>query len=225
MRRFVALGRPREFDRDAALDAAMRLFWRKGFASTSMHDLCDAMGIGSPSLYAAFGCKETLYREAVARYLRTFGPPLWNKLTEASTARAGMETFLLAAAESFPESEATPAGCMATLGAVCDEWPAAIAEDVRNARLAGLRIFRSHLETAVAEGELRASTDIDGLSRFFLGIFQGMAMQARDGATPAELKGVAEAAMTAWPANPEPIGSCAKTARVEKRTDRKSRAH
>jgi AcrR family transcriptional regulator len=225
MRRFVALGRPREFDRDAALDAAMRLFWRKGFASTSMNDLCDAMGIGSPSLYAAFGCKETLYREAVARYLRTFGPPLWNKLIEAPTVRAGMESFLLAAAENFPESEANPAGCMATLGAVCDEWPAAIAEDVRNARLEGLRIFRSQLETAVAKGELSASTDIDGLSRFFLGIFQGMAMQARDGATPAELKGVAEAAMMVWPTNPEPLGHCAETARAEKRTDRKSKAH
>jgi AcrR family transcriptional regulator len=225
MRRFVALGRPREFDRDAALDAAMRLFWRKGFASTSMNDLCDAMGIGSPSLYAAFGCKETLYREAVARYLCTFGPPLWNRLTEAPTARAGMESFLLAAAESFPGSEANPAGCMATLGAVCDEWPAAIAEDVRNARLEGLRIFRSQLEIAVTKGELPASTDIDGLSRFFLGIFQGMAMQARDGATPAELRGVAEAAMTAWPTNPEPLRHCAETARVEKRTDRKSRAH
>ena len=221
----MALGRPREFDRDAALDAAMRLFWRKGFASTSMNDLCDAMGIGSPSLYAAFGCKETLYREAVARSLHTIGPPLWNKLTEASTARAGMESFLLAAAESFPESEANPAGCMATLGAVCDEWPAAIAEDVRNARLDGLRIFRSLLEAAVAKRELPASTGVDGLSRFFLGIFQGMAMQARDGATPTELKGVAKAAMMAWPTNPESLRHCAETARAEKRTERKSRTH
>jgi AcrR family transcriptional regulator len=222
----VALGRPREFDRNAALDAAMRLFWRKGFASTSISDLCDAMGIGSPSLYAAFGCKETLYREAMARYLSTLGSPLWNKLTEGSTARAGMQSFLLAAAESFPGSKTHPAGCMATLGAVCDEWPAAIEEDVRNARLEGLCIFRSRLEIAVTKGELPASTDIDRLSRFFLGIFQGMAIQARDGATPAELRGVAEAAMTAWPTNPEPIRrSAKKIARAKKRTNRKSRIH
>jgi hypothetical protein len=136
-----------------------------------------------------------------------------------------MESFLLAAAESFPESEANPAGCMATLGAVCDEWPAAIAEDVRNARLDGLRIFRSLLEAAVAKRELPASTDVDGLSRFFLGIFQGMAMQARDGATPTELKGVAKAAMMAWPTNPESLRHCAETARAEKRTERKSRTH
>ena len=61
----AAMGRPREFDRDAALEAAMFLFWRKGFAATSMNDLCDAMGISSPSLYAAFGSKEALYLEAV----------------------------------------------------------------------------------------------------------------------------------------------------------------
>ncbi|MEJ0051010.1 MAG: TetR/AcrR family transcriptional regulator [Methylovirgula sp.] len=195
----MVIGRPREFDREAALDAAMHLFWRKGFATTSMKDLCAAMGIGSPSLYAAFGCKETLYREAVARYLCTCGSPLWNKLTEAPTARAGVRSFLLAAAESFPESKTTPAGCMAMLGAVSDEWPASIAEDVRKARLESLRMFRSRLEDAVAEGELPASADIDRLSRFFLGIFQGMAIQARDGATRAELKGIAEAAMMAWP--------------------------
>ncbi len=197
----MIVGRPREFDREAALDAAMCLFWRKGFATTSIKDLCDAMGIASPSLYAAFGCKEALYREAVARYIRTRGPRLWNKLTEAPSARAGARNFLLAAAESFPGSEATPAGCMTMLGAGCDEWPAAIANDVKDARLEGLRMFRSRLEVAVAEGELPASTDIDRLSRFFLGVFQGMAVQARDGATPEDLKGVAEAAMAAWPAD------------------------
>lgn len=194
-------GRPREFDRDAALDAAMRLFWRKGFASTSVNDLCDAMGICSPSLYAAFGCKETLYREAVAKYRCTLGPPLWSKLTEAPTACAGVRSFLLAAAESFPASKSNPAGCMAMLGALGDEWPAPIAEDIKNGRLESLRMFRSRLETAVAQGELSTSTDIDRLSRFFVSVFQGMAIQARDGATPAELKGIAEAAMTAWPAD------------------------
>jgi AcrR family transcriptional regulator len=70
----AVIGRPRGFDRDAALEAAMFLFWRKGFAATSMSDLCDAMGISSPSLYAAFGSKEALYLEAVEHYVRTQGP-------------------------------------------------------------------------------------------------------------------------------------------------------
>ena len=185
----AVIGRPREFDRDAALQAAMLLFWRKGFAATSMNDLCDAMGIRSPSLYAAFGSKEALYLEAVEHYVRTIGPTVWDKLAAGATARASVEKLLLAATESLPESGAIPGGCMAVLAAVGDEWPAAIADVVKKVRLDMLSMLRSRLETAVAEGELSASTDIDRLSRFYLSIFQGMAIQARDGAVAAELKG------------------------------------
>jgi AcrR family transcriptional regulator len=192
-------GRPRGFDRDAALEAAMRLFWRKGYTSTSINDLCDAMGIRSPSLYAAFGSKEALYLEAAEHYVRTIGPPVWGKLAEGATARAGVEKLLLAGTESLPESQGTPAGCMAMLAAVGDEWPAAIARVVKKVRLEMLGMLRSRLETAVAKGELPASTDIDGLSRFYLSAFQGMAIQARAGATQAELRAVAAAAMAAWP--------------------------
>ena len=67
----TVIGRPREFDRDVALQEAMLVFWRKGFLATSMNDLCDAMGIRSPSLYAAFGSKEALYIEAVGHYAKT----------------------------------------------------------------------------------------------------------------------------------------------------------
>jgi AcrR family transcriptional regulator len=193
------IGRPRGFDRDAALEAAMVLFWRKGFAAASMNDLCDAMSIRSPSLYAAFGSKEALYLEAVERYVRTIGPPIWDRLADGATARAGLEKLLLAATESLPESAMTPAGCMAALGAVCDEWPAPIIEAVRNVRLEMLGMLRSRLEAGVANGELPASTDIDSLSRFYLGVYQGMAVQARDGASAGDLSGSVAAAMAAWP--------------------------
>jgi AcrR family transcriptional regulator len=191
-------GRPREFDRDAALEAAMLLFWRKGFAATSMNDLCDAMGVRSPSLYAAFGSKEELYLEAMEHYVQTQGA-VWNKLAEGETGRAGVENLLIAGSEILPKSRPTPAGCMAMLAAVGDEWPASVVRVVRKVRLAVLDLLRARLETAMAEGELPASADIDGLSRFYLGVFQGMAIQARDGATKAELRGVVEAAMAAWP--------------------------
>ncbi len=195
----AVIGRPRGFDRDTALEAAMFLFWRKGFATTSMNDLCDAMGVGSPSLYAAFGSKEALYLEAVEHYARTQGPPVWDKLAEGATARAGIENLLIAAAYSLPKSRATPAGCMAVLAAVGDEWPTAIARVVKKVRLEMLGMLRSRLENAVAKRELPTSTDIDGLSRFYLSVFQGMAIQARDGATQAELRAVAAAAMAPWP--------------------------
>jgi AcrR family transcriptional regulator len=191
-------GRPRGFDRDAALEAAMLLFWRKGFAAASMNDLCDTMGIRSPSLYAAFGSKEALYLEAIEHYVQTIGPPVWGNLDGVS-ARASIESLLLAGTETLPESRVAPAGCMAMLSAVGDEWPATIVDVVRKVRLEVLERLRSRLETAVADGELPASTDTDGLSRFYLGVFQGMAVQAQDGATSAELKGVAAAAMAAWP--------------------------
>lgn len=195
----AVIGRPREFDRDAALQAAMLLFWRKGFAATSMNDLCDAMGVRSPSLYAAFGSKERLYLEAIEHYAATQGSAVWDHLAHAATARAGIESLLNAAAESLPKSRMTPAGCMIMLGAVGDEWPAAIARAARKLRLESLDMLRRRLEAAVAQGELPASAGIDNLSRFYMTVFEGMAIQAKDGATQTELKAIAAAAMAACP--------------------------
>ena len=177
----------------------MLLFWRKGFAATSMNDLCDAMGVRSPSLYAAFGSKETLYLEAAERYIATQGDLVWERLAQGTTARAGVENLLIAGTENLPKSRTAPAGCMAVLAAVGDEWPASIARVARKVRQEMLGRLRARLETAVARSELPASTDIDGLSRFYLSVFEGMAIQARDGATQAELQGVATAAIAAWP--------------------------
>ena len=197
----ATIGRPREFDRGAALKAAMVLFWRKGFAATSMNDLCEAMGVRSPSLYAAFGSKEALYLEAIQHYVEMFGPPVWDGLAEGATARAGVEKLLLAATESLPESHGTPGGCMAALAAVSDEWPAGIAEVVVKIRMIMLGRLRSRLEAGAANGELPTTTDIDALSRFYFSVYQGMAVQARDGADAAELKGLVAAAMAAWPSS------------------------
>src|SRR6202000_85711 len=108
----AAIGRPREFDRDAALEAAMFLFWRKGFTATSMNDLCEAMGVRSPSLYAAFGSKEALYLTAVGHDVQTQGPPLWGKLAEGAPARASIENLLIAGTECLPNSRTPPAWCV-----------------------------------------------------------------------------------------------------------------
>jgi AcrR family transcriptional regulator len=193
------LGRPRAFDREVALEAAMLVFWRKGFLATSMNDLCDAMGIRSPSLYAAFGDKEALYLEAVEHYANTIGPSVWGSLWIGPTARAGVENLLTAAIAALPECGAGPAGCMVALAAVGEECPGEIPGSLREARLRCLEMLRSRLNDALAAGELSSSEEVDRLSRFYLGVYQAIAIQARDGATSAELAGVVQTAMAAWP--------------------------
>jgi AcrR family transcriptional regulator len=195
----AVLGRPRAFDREAALEAAMLVFWRKGFLATSMNDLCDAMGIRSPSLYAAFGGKEALYLEAVEHYAKTIGPSVWGPLSAGPTARAGVENLLMAAIAALPECGATPAGCMVALSAVGEECPGEIPGSLRKFRVQCLELLRSRLNEALAAGELSSSQDVDRLSRFYFGIYQAIAIQARDGATAAELEGLVRTAMAAWP--------------------------
>ncbi len=195
----VMTGRPREFDREVALDAAMHLFWRKGFQSASMTELCDAMRIRSPSLYAAYGSKEALYLEAINRYAATVGVALWSRVDSAGSARAGVENMLMAAADMLPESADGPAGCMAMLAALSDDWPQAISDAARQMRDGSLERLRSRLAAGVADGELPIDTDVDGTARLFLGVYQGMAAQAKDGASSQQLRKVAELGMAAWP--------------------------
>ena len=83
-------GRPRRFDRQAALERAMEVFWERGYQAASMTDLTEAMGINSPSLYAAFGSKEELYREAIGHFAATESDAILAPLLEAATARAGL---------------------------------------------------------------------------------------------------------------------------------------
>lgn len=190
-------GRPRSFDRDAALAAATRLFWRKGFTATSISDLCKAMGIGSPSLYAAFKSKEALYAEAIQHYEATYGPPIAAPFEAAGTARAAIEGFLMASAATLPASD-RPGGCMVTLSAVGGEGCAGLGTAVAEVRAVGLKRIEARLARAVEEGELPATVDKRAIARFYLGVQQGMSVQARDGATREDLEAVARAAMAAW---------------------------
>src|SRR5262249_24312470 len=110
-------GRPREFNRDEALRRAMHLFWAHGYEATSLAELQRVMGdIGAPSFYAAFGSKQSLFREAVALYNSTQGAPMVNALAKGSTARAAIEGLLRAAVRSFCQT-GTPRGCFVVLGA------------------------------------------------------------------------------------------------------------
>lgn len=169
--------------------------------ATSIADLTEAMGIGSPSLYAAFGSKEELYAEALHYYRDKYEPLVRTKLNSTGAARKAIEIYLLDLADALTGSlEDVPLGCMVTLSSVGSEGHSELGELVRSARADTLDRLKTRLSRAVAEGELPASVDVHTLARFVQTVQSGMSILARDGASRAELKAVAKTAMLGWDA-------------------------
>jgi AcrR family transcriptional regulator len=199
-------GRPRSFDRAAALRRAMEVFWAKGYDGASLSDLTAAMGINSPSLYAAFGSKEALFREAVALYSVTEGTEIWTALPHAPTAREAIERFLRATAEAFTKG-GKPRGCLIVLGALHPtDANANVCQELRRHRAENVAALRDRLERAVREGELPEGVDCQAVATFYATVQQGMSIQARDGAARETLLAVADCAMAAWDGLTSPGG-------------------
>lgn len=191
-------GRPRSFDRQDALASAMEVFWIKGYEAASISDLTGAMGIGSPSLYAAFGSKEGLFHEAVELYGRTEGPALWDVVEAAPTAREAIEGYLTATARVFTRP-GKPRGCLVTLSVLnTASASASVCEAMRQHRAVGQSGLERRLRRSMAQGELPAGLDAAGVAAFYLTVQQGMSIQARDGASRETLEKVAQGAMAAW---------------------------
>jgi AcrR family transcriptional regulator len=192
-------GRPREFDRDEALQRAMELFWAQGYEGTTLPDLQKAMGgITPPSFYAAFGSKERLFREAVELYKKTQGAPIVKALLEGSTARASLEAMLRAAAESVC-GQSNPRGCLMVLGGInCAPANKGIEDFLREQRAIREKVIRQRLRQGIADGDLPSSTDVNGLVAFYTSIVDGMAIRARDGASRKTLSAIVDCAMAAW---------------------------
>jgi AcrR family transcriptional regulator len=191
-------GRPREFDVDEALDAAVTVFWRQGYEGTSLSDLTAAMGLSRPSLYAAFGNKEELFAKALARYserhMRFAGEALL-----ARGARDVAERYLRGFAASATDLS-TPPGCLTVLGSA---GGAPSTDPIRAAlvaqRKAGEADLRARLQRAHEEGDLPPDADPADLARYLTTIVQGIAIQAASGATRAQLDRVVDQALKAWP--------------------------
>jgi AcrR family transcriptional regulator len=194
----VAKGRPREFDIHRALDQALELFWRKGFEGTSLPDLTRAMGINRPSLYAAFGNKEQLFRKALDRYAE--GPAAYvRQALGEPTARAVAERLLSGAADLLTDPR-NPRGCLMVQGAlVCGEAAESVRRELAARRAADEETVRRRFERAVAEGDLSADADPADLAGYVVTVIQGMAVQAAGGASREELRRVAQLALRAWP--------------------------
>lgn len=193
-------GRPRTFDRTAALRRAMEVFWAKGYEGASMSDLTAAMGINSPSLYAAFGSKEALFLEAAEFYTQVEGTDIWSALEKAPTARQAVERFLRQTAKAYSQTD-RPQGCLIALGALHqDSSRGAICDDLRRRRAENRAALLKRLQRGVAEGELPQGFDSSTAATFFATVQHGMSIQARDGASRAALLATVAGAMAAWKA-------------------------
>ncbi|ADP78489.1 TetR/AcrR family transcriptional regulator [Pseudofrankia inefficax] len=190
-------GRPREFDRDAALERAVALFWERGYETTSIADLTAGMNIGPPSLYAAFGSKRALFDEVVEAYCQQYRAFMVLAFTEEPTFRRGLERLLREAAAAYTQPDRPP-GCLVVSAAVnCAS--AEVAEALQGLRNSGVDQLERLAAAAVRAGELPPGLDARALAVFTGVVLQGMALRARDGADRRELESTAMIAFEAWP--------------------------
>ncbi|MBD8165028.1 TetR/AcrR family transcriptional regulator [Erwinia persicina] len=193
-------GRPKTFDRDAALDKALELFWRHGYEGTSLSDLVEATGAKAPTLYAEFTNKEGMFRAAVDRYTEKFASRSEAALACPETGVAGgIEKYFRSTAACFTDGK-KPGGCFfictsSTLSADSAE----VAEMLRNRHSNQEQHLLTFLQTRQAAGELDARTDVAGLAAYLCCLLQGMSVRAREGATHAELDALIDTLMLQWP--------------------------
>ncbi len=194
----MAKGRPREFDVDEALDRALRVFWHRGYEGATLPDLTAAMGINRPSLYAAFGSKEELFRKALDRYVE--GPAAFvREALNEPTARAVAER-LLGGTIDLVTDRRNPRGCLIVQGALaCGETAESVRREVAARRVAGEVAVRKRFERARADGDLPAEAHAADLARYVVTVMRGIAVQAAGGASREDLRRVAELALRAWP--------------------------
>lgn len=180
----MAVGRPREFDPDEVLDAAMELFWARGFDGVSISDVSAATGVNRRGIYAEFGSKNRLYQRAVERYHAGPGSYLVAALAEP-TARGLAESAMHGAADTVSSG---PHGCLTV-----DDGPG-----LAEMRAATVHEIANRFDKAVAAGEL-PELDTVVLARWVAAVCQGIAVQARSGAGRAELHAIADRALAGWP--------------------------
>ena len=194
-------GRPLSFDRDKALSAATLQFWRTGYETTSVLELTQAMGITAPSLYTAFGDKESLFLECLERYANPGSKTTSELIAEAPSARQAAQDLLVVSARWFTQQDA-PTGCLvasaASSGSVQSERVRAALKGVREANQKALR---KRAERDIRQGRLPKTADAQALASMTMALIQGMSTLARDGTGQKALLDLARTAMNAWPAD------------------------
>lgn len=191
-------GRPRGFDRDSALRAAMQVFWRLGYEGASMAELTREMGINAPSLYAAFGSKEGLFLEAMRLYVQIENGDTWGMLSAAPTARDAIRLLLEHSARSLSRPH-LPHGCMLILG----DTNTSVQNDTVRKHLCDWRrgaqaTFEERIRRGVADGDVPQGADVKAIAAFYMTVLQGLSLRARDGASREAMLQVVAGAMAAW---------------------------
>lgn len=198
-------GRPLSFDREKALRAAMVLFWRTGYETTSVADLTEAMGITAPSLYTAFQDKETLFLECVQKYIDLAEQTDSSLVSEPASAREAAQMLLEFSARWFTQPDA-PAGCLvasaASSGSSSSERVRAALKKVRKG---SQKALRKKVEQDIRTGSLPETTNARALALMTIAVVQGMSTLARDGASRSSLFELVTVAMAAWPKSRLPL--------------------
>ncbi|UPK39509.1 TetR/AcrR family transcriptional regulator [Bradyrhizobium sp. 186] len=192
----MAMGRPREFDADAALDQAMEVFWRHGYEGATIAELTEAMGINPPSLYACFGNKEGLLKAALDRYTKLRG--VWmDEVVAAPTARGVAERMLMGIADKQTDP-ANPPGCLLVQGGIaCGTGSENVPFELAARRAQNEDQLRDRFIRARAEGDLKPASDPAALARYVSAVAVGMGVMASSGADREALRQVADVAMQA----------------------------
>ncbi len=191
-------GRPREFDADEALAAALRVFWMRGYEGASLTELTEAMGITRPSLYACYGNKESLFRKALDLYEHE-KLAYMSAALDAPTARGVAERLLRGALE-MQLNAADPKGCLGVISSVtCGAEAESIKAEVIARRASSDAALKARFERAKAEGDLPDGVEPQALARYMVAVIQGLCVQAGSGASADDLRSLVDTAMTVWP--------------------------
>ena len=188
-------GRPREFDRALALEKARDAFWTRGYEGVSMADLVAALGIASARIYAAFGSKEQLFREAVALYEAGDGAFAAHALAESLNVRDAVARMLEEAVLLYTRP-GQPQGCMVVTAATNTSADnAGIADWLAGQRRARTQGLIERLGAAQQQGQLREGADVEALGDYYAALLHGLSVQARDGVPATRLLALIAPAM------------------------------
>ncbi|MFZ2994672.1 TetR/AcrR family transcriptional regulator [Sphingobium sp.] len=193
-----ARGRPREFDPEEALAAALEVFWRRGYEGASLAELTEAMGITKPSLYACFGNKESLFRKALDLYERDKLCYVQSAM-QAPTAK-GVAERLLRGALAIQTGGKDPLGCMGVISSVGGTAHAeCIRDEILLRRASSDRAMVERLERARQEGDLPPGVEPQALACYLSTVMQGMAVQAGAGVPAERLTQLIDTTLAMWP--------------------------